>query len=229
MKNTTKKQNKHQQSSNYPSKRTSWAYFMQAIEPDSQEINAAFSDYHPHWVQVSQMNTCTALRFTSTRESLHITREQCAAYLRVTLKTVYRWESGETPVPFVAYELLRLVAKSIYAKVVHTDWDGWFISETGKLVSPDVGGEGFTPGQLNVLLFQRSEAETLRINVTELQAQLDSAQAENTKLRQMYVAQGVVDELASMQETITELMTRIATAKIIPFSNESTHLKEKTA
>ena len=62
-----------------------------------------------------------------------------------------------------------------------------------------------------------------------MQAQLNEAQAENTRLRQMYVAQGVVEELATMQETITDLMARIATAKIIPFSTNSNQLKEKTA
>ena len=163
------------------------------------------------------------------RESLHITQEECAAFLRVSPRTLSRWENGSSPVPFVAVELLRLVLTSIYARVSHKSWDGWFISDTGNLVSPDVGGEGFTPGQLNVLAFQRGEAPELRIENERLQSLMDEAQAENTKLRQMYVAQGVVDELAAMQETISGLMSRIATARIIPFTAPTEELREKTA
>jgi DNA-binding transcriptional regulator YiaG len=212
-----------------PSEKTNWAYWMQAIEPSSQEINEAFPGTHPQWVQLSQLRETSPANFTGMRESLEITPEQCAAYLRVSPRTVYRWENGSSPVPFVAVELLRLVLNSVYAKVSHKSWDGWFISETGSLMSPDVGGEGFTPQQLNVLSFQRGEAPELRSENERLQALLDEAQAENTKLRQMYVAQGVVDELAAMQETISGLMSRIATARIIPFTAPINQLREKTA
>jgi len=229
MKNTTKKPVKHQQSNNYPSKHTSWAYWMQAIEPTSEEINEAFPGYHPQWVRLSQLRQVTGQNFKGMRDILQITPEQCAAYLRVSPGTVRRWEKGHASVPFTAFELLRMVTKSVHARVSHKNWDGWFISENGNLISPDVGGNGFTPVQLNILSFQRSEAVTLRIEIEAMQAQLNEAQAENTRLRQMYVAQGVVEELATMQETITDLMARIATAKIIPFSTNSNQLKEKTA
>jgi hypothetical protein len=45
----------------------------------------------------------------------------------------------------------------------------------------------------------------------------------------MFVAQGVVDELAAMQDTITDLMARIATAKVLPFPTAADQLLEKTA
>ncbi|MFA6972597.1 MAG: VC1465 family Xer recombination activation factor [Gallionella sp.] len=224
MKNTTKNSMTQQ-----PSDKTKWAYWMQAIEPTSEAINKAFPGYHPQWVQLSQQRDLSSANFTGMRESLHITQEQCAVYLRVSPRTVRRWENGSIPVSFSAFELLRMVLKSVHARVSHTNWDGWFVSETGNLVSPDVGGEGFTPEQLNVLSFQRGEAPELRIENARLQALLDEAQAENTKLRQMYVAQGVVDELAAMQETINGLMLRIATARIIPFEVASTQPKKKTA
>lgn len=118
---------------------------------------------------------------------------------------------------------------SMHARVSHKNWDGWFISETGNLMSPDVGSKGFTPEQLNVLSFQRAEAPALRVENARLKALLDETQAENTKLRQMYVAQGVVDELAAMQETISSLMSRIATARIIPFTAPIEQLREKIA
>lgn len=229
MKNITSKESCKKNMRHQPSKKTIWAYWMQAIEPTSEEINAAFPGYHPQWVQLSQLRARTSANFVGMRKNLHITVEQCAAYLRVTPKTVCRWENGEVQVPFAAFEVLRLVLRSVYARVSHSHWDGWFVSETGKLMSPDVGCEGFTPEQLNVLTFQRGEAPELRTENERLQALLDEAQAENTKLRQMYVAQGVVDELAAMQETISGLMSRIATARIIPFSAPIDQLREKTA
>jgi transcriptional regulator with XRE-family HTH domain len=225
MKNTTKKTRTHHQ----PSDKTSWAYWMQAIEPSSKAINEAFPGYHPQWVQLSQCFTVAPENFKHMRTILRMTPKQCAAYMRVSLRTLARWENGSAEIPFSAFELLRLVLESVRFKFTHADWDGWFVSETGNLMSPDVGGEGFSPGQLNVLSFQRGEAPELRIENARLQALLDEAQAENTKLRQMYVAHGVVDELAAMQETISGLMSRIATARIIPFSPATEYLKEKTA
>ncbi len=225
MKNTTKKTRAHHQ----PSHKTSWAYWMQAIEPSSKAINEAFPGYHPQWVQLSQGFTVDPESFKHMRTILRMTPKQCAAYMRVSLRTLDRWENGDTQIPFLAFELLRLVLESVRFKFTHAGWDGWFVSETGNLMSPDVGGEGFTPELLNVLSFQRGEAPELRIENARLQSLLDEAQAENTKLRQMYVAQGVVDELAAMQETIIGLMSRIATARIIPFSPAIEQLKEKTA
>lgn len=229
MKNITPKKSRKNNMRNQPSDKTRWAYWMQAIEPTSEEINEAFPGYHPQWVRLSQLRQVTGQNFKGMRDILQITPEQCAAYLRVSPGTVRRWENGHASVPFTAFELLRMVTKSVHARVSHKNWDGWFISENGSLISPDVGGNGFTPVQLNILSFQRGEAPQLRIENARLQALLDEAQAENTKLRQMYVAQGVVDELAAMQETISGLMSRIATARIIPFTAPTEQLREKTA
>lgn len=229
MKNITSKESCKKNMRSQPSEKTRWAYWMQAIEPTSEEINKAFPGYHPQWVRLSQLREVSAQNFKGMREFLQITVGQCAAYLRVSNQIIYMWENGHVSVPFTAFELLRMIANSLHARVSHKNWDGWFISETGSLVSPDVGGTGFTPEQLNVLSFQRGEAPELRIENARLQALLDEAQAENTKLRQMYVAQGVVDELAAMQETISGLMSRIATARIIPFTAPAEELREKTA
>jgi hypothetical protein len=111
----------------------------------------------------------------------------------------------------------------------HPAWDGWFIGAHGELNSPDVGGKGFTPDQLVWSTMTRNEAALLRNDVARLQAELDESNAENTRLRQLFVAQGVVDELASMQDTINGLMARIATAKVIPFPTAEVLPLEKTA
>lgn len=214
MKNTTSKKKKHTQ----PSEKTRWAYWMQAIEPTSEAINKAFPDYHPQWVQMSQRFTIKPESFVAMRKSLGLSCEQCAAYLRAGLSTLRKWEHGHTPVPFMAFELLRLISESVRFKMAHPDWDGWFVSENGALTSPDYGRNGFTPDQLNWLSFQRGEAEPLRKDVAMLQSQLDAAIAENTALREMFLDNGVTDEVAAMQDKINALMTRINTARVLPFA-----------
>ena len=225
MKNTTKKRKLHRQ----PSNKTQWAYWMQAIEPTSEAINKAFPDYHPQWVQLSQRCTISPESFISMREMLHMNREQCAAYLRVDRTCISKWEIGKTAVPFAAFELLRIIHESVHFKLSHPEWDGWFIGAHGELNSPDIGGKGFTPEQLIWSTMTRSEAALLRNDVKRLQAELDESNAENTKLRQLFVVQGVVEELAAMQDAINNLMARIATAKVIPFPAAADQLKERTA
>lgn len=225
MKNTTKKK----KARNSPSKLSRWAYMMQAIEPCSAEINEAFPDYHPQWLQTSQVCTVSAESFRLMLILLSLSESQCAAYLRINLGTVQKWQTGEEAVPFAVFELLRVILESVSFKTSHPEWDGWFISKNGVLLSGDCAKNGFTVDQLRWLSSQRVDSSNLKIEVDELKAQLQEAQDENTKLRQMYVSEGVVDELAAMGETISNLMTRIATARVIPFATPAVQLKEKTA
>ena len=216
----------------YPSKESRWAYYMQAIEPTSQALNDAFPGFHPQWLRLSQKIDISPGFFKSMRESLGLSVEQCAAYLRISKASIYNWEKGAVSIPFPAFELLRVIRESVSFKTSHPKWDGWFINERGVMHSPNIGGKGFTPEYLEWVSWQGTEAGKLRGEVSTLQAKLDKAVEENTNLRQMFVAHGVVDELAAMQETINDLMVRIATAKVLPFvapSIQVEQLKEKTA
>lgn len=227
MKNTTRKKKLH----NQPNEKTRWAYWMQAIEPNSEEINKAFPDYHPQWLQMSQRYTISPQNFKALRLSLGLTVTQCAAYLRADRSTLHKWEKGVSPVPFAEFELLRLVLESVRFKMAHPSWNGWFINDHGVLHSPDIGGKGFTPEQLVWSSMTRSEAALLRNDVTKLQSQLDAAIAENTALREMFLSNGVTDEVAAMQEKVNALMTRINTARVIPFAptQDEPQLQEKIA
>lgn len=212
MKNNTRKRKTHG-----PSENTHWAYMMQAIEPKSQAINKMFPNYHPQWVQVSQKMTIGAANFTLLRMALGLSMEQCAAYLRVSTKSVYNWGNGFAHVPFAEFELLRLVLESVPFKLSHPEWDGWFMSKDGHLVSPYGGRRGYTPADLNMLTITMAESSRVSSEVKRLQGELDSAIAENTRLRQMFLSQGVVDELAAMQDKLSALMNSIGTAHVIPF------------
>ena len=232
MKNITKQKKPQNNYRAEPSYKTRWAYYMQAIEPTSEALNEAFPDYHPQWVQMSQMRSISPGMFNSFRQGLGMTRKQCAAYLRVAESTVIKWERGNRPVPFACFELLRVIQESVQFKMSHPEWDGWFISRNGLLVTPDLGGNQgtFTPERLNWLSVNSSEAALLRNEVKQLKEELGTAIAENTALRQMFLNNGVLDELASMQGNINSLMDRIGTARVIPFPlNSSEQLQEKVA
>lgn len=223
MKNTTKQNKLHKRHSD----NTRWAYFMQCIEPKSEAINTAFPDYHPQWVQLSQRLTIAPENFHHLRRSLGLSLKQCAAYLRVSGRTIAGWESGKSPVPFAEFELLRLILESPTFKISHTDWSGWFIDANGVLHSPDIGGKGFTPEQLVWLSMNRSEAALLRSDVARLQAELVQAGLENRQLRQMFLDNGVVDEVAAIQKKINGLMSRINTAHIYEFTPTPSTTKDQ--
>jgi len=217
MKNITRKKKWQKKLVPYPSDKTRWAYWMQAIEPKSEEINQTFPGYHPQWLQLSQRVAISLENFKMMRESLGLTVSQCGAYMRIDKSTIHKWEKGVIPIPFIAFELLRIIRDSVWFKMKHPNWDGWFINEHGVLHSPDIGGKGFTPEQLVWSAMTRSEAALMRNDVTKLQTQLDAAVAENTSLREMFLDNGITDEVATMQEKINSLMARINTARVIPF------------
>lgn len=225
MKNSTTKKTRKNNRRDYPSEKTQWAYWMQAIEPKSEALNKAFPGYHPQWVQMSQSREFTHGVFKACREFLGITQEQCAAYLRVTASTISRWENGTANIPFAAVEVLRLIPETVRFKMSNKEWDGWFISDKGVLVSPNIGGNGFTPEQLDWFAWQGTEASNLQREINRLQRELEAAHGENTRLRQMFVDQGVVDELHEMHGRMTELIQQIATAKIFQFNAIETATK----
>lgn len=211
------------------SEKTRWAYFMQAIEPKDEAINLAFPGYHPQWVAQSQVMTIAGENFHWMRRSMGLTVEQCAAYLRVAASTVRRWESGSDPVSFIAFELLRVISTTVFFKFSHHRWDGWFINQhDGALVSPDYVITA-TPEDINNFQHVQRKVSWLESESRKLKAEMAEMQAENTRLREMFVNQGVVDELATMQERMGALMARINTAEVLPFTKPERTKKEKAA
>ena len=214
MKNNTRQRKLHKQ----PSETTRWAYGMQAIEPISETINQAFPEYHPQWVMQSQRMAIDPENFCYLRKSLlHLSQQQCAAYLRVSQRTLRYWENGGVPIPFMAFELLRLVYESVNFRLSHPDWDGWFINCDGKLVSPDIGKLDFSPAQFNAVPRIHALKSSFEAENKRLHAELAEAIAENTRLRQVFLSQGVVDELTLMRDRLNSLVASIATAHVIPF------------
>lgn len=222
---------------NIPSKKSTWAYYMQAIEPRSEPISRAFPGHHPQWIMQSQKLTPGRENFIMLRRYvLGASVDQVAAYLRVDRSTVSRWESGTSTLPFMAFETLRLVSENAHARLSHQDWDGWFINGDGQLVSPDRGRLSVGPEELNAIPHRLAELASLKRENRQLRSDLEESLGENSTLRKLYVSSGIVDELASIQEAIAaqstrvnELMSRISTAKIIPFPGKTAEPQKKEA
>jgi len=191
----------------YPNNKTEWSYFMQAIEPSSTEINQAFPEYHPMWIIQSQRKSVSSENFRYMRENLlNMTRKQCAAYLRVTISTIQKWESKKEAIPFAMFEVLRLVYESVHFKVSHKDWQGWFIGDDGRLVSPDRGNLSFHPNELSFIrevhqvksMYERDN-EKLREENKALKNHLSRLHKENQ-------LNNFVDELENMETKLSEMM-----------------------
>ena len=71
------------------------------------------------------------------RYVLRMSQEQCAAYLGVSRHAVWQWETRRNPIPFMAYELLRLLSETMDFKMAHPEWEGWGVNRNGELSNPD--------------------------------------------------------------------------------------------
>lgn len=206
-----------------PGNKTRWAYWMQAIEPTDAEINRVFPNYHPLWVQHSRCLTVAGENFKHLRKHcINITQAQAATYLRVSVHDVRGWENGQQPVPFMAFELLRMVYESVASRLSHQKWDGWYIDSDGFMVSPDVGKLLIEPSDFIFYLRQREQIKTLEKQLAELKEQVAEKAAENTELRQQFQHGELAQELEAMQEKISNLLASIHTAEVIPFPTQST-------
>ena len=95
---------------------------------------------HPHFVWADPE------RFYIERVSAGLTQAQACVYLGVTRRTMHNWENGKTRIPFPAFKLIRMRARSI----VHVEgWEGWRYGRDGALVTPD--GRTFQPWELQNL------------------------------------------------------------------------------
>jgi DNA-binding transcriptional regulator YiaG len=206
----------------FPNKETQWSYFMQAIEPNSIEINVAFPEYHPMWVIQSQKKSVSADYFRFMREKLlSMTIKQCAAYLRVSMSLVKKWEGNQESIPFMAFELLRVVFESANFRLSHKDWRGWFIDQNGRLVSPDRGNLSFSIDELSfirethqVKAMYKTENSLLREEVESLRNEISELQVTNNHSL-------LLGELKEIEERLAELTQKVSNNKVVKIRTKS--------
>ena len=168
------------------------------------------------WASFAYHKNTGGFNFKVMRQNLGLTQTRCAEFLDVHRHTVQSWELGKLPVSRMAYYLLLLLSESRHFTITHTDWNGWHVARDGKLYGPDEK-YGFTAASLRAFWIEGQIARTAKRDAVELRERLNAATAENTQLRSLFVNQGVIDELGSMQERLSALMAQLNTAKVIPF------------
>lgn len=201
-----------------------WSYCMQGAVPEEIDagsldaLTKTFGNRHPQWLIASKpWKRITGAHFRELRILLRMTRQQCAAFLRLDPKTIERWETGKRAPAFAAFETLRLTLDSVYARSSHRAWDGWFMSRDGEWISPNVGKLAFKPWELEQWPQLLADISKLRFEKVRLVEELAEATAENTRLRKLYQAQGVTKELQRMHDRIGDLLAGINTAEIVEF------------
>ncbi len=206
----------------YPNKATQWSYFMQAIEPSSTEINAAFPEYHPMWVIQSQKKAVSAEYFRFMRDQLlSMTRKECAAYLRVTIRSVQKWETGNEAVPFMAFELLRVVFESSSFRLSNKDWQGWFIDSNGRLVSPNRGSLSFSPDELSFIRETHQVKSMYQQENKQLREEIEPLRAELAALKAADQHDRLIDELKAIESRLAEISASVSPNKVVQINNKT--------
>ncbi|MDP2821079.1 MAG: hypothetical protein Q8O52_00145 [Sulfuritalea sp.] len=174
----------------------------------------------PPWMeQAEEWPEITAARFVELRKlMLQLKAVQCAALLRVHVATVWRWESGEIPVPFAAYMALRLLLDVRYLPHQVKEWDGWKIInagvDVGMLYDSKKTGEMFSPSELRATRWVKGERDAWKTKAEKADARAAELEAENTRLRKLYREQGITRELRQMHERIGALLEGVGTADL---------------
>ena len=200
-------------------------------------IRTGHGEMHlPPWMEDATEWTCiTPARFREVRKlMLQLKVVQCAALLRVSSTTVWRWESGALPVPFAAYMALRLLLDVRYLPHQVKAWDGWKIinagPDVGKLCDSKNSGEMFSPPELRATRWVKGERDAWQRRAEKAEARAAELEAENTRLRQLFNEQGVTAELRQMQDKLTAMLNSIGTAEIIDYKPAATEQRlEKAA
>ena len=71
--------------------------------------------------------------FYHERRTAGLTRNEAAAFLGVTVRTIRNWENGAARIPYPAFKLIRMRAGGI---VQAPGWEGWRFGRGGALYSP---------------------------------------------------------------------------------------------
>ena len=195
---------------------------MQAIDPSSTEINECFPEYHPMWVIQSQKKSVSSEYFRFMREQwLCMTRKQCAAYLRATVLEIQKWETNKVTVPFMAFELLRLVYESANFRLSNKDWQGWFIDSNGRLVSPKRGSLSFSPDELSFIRETHQVKSMYQEENRQLRAEVEPLRAELAALKASNPHDVLLDELKAIGSNLAEITARVSPNKVVHISNKT--------
>lgn len=151
---------------------------------------------------------------------LLMSREQLAAVIRVTERTVSNWEEARSPIPFSMWWMMHTTLQDPVYFLTRPGFHDFYIEyEKGEALlcshkHPEIR-YSTTDLYFNRAVF--SELLSYKNKLTRADAAYAELEAENTRLREMYKTNAVTKELEFMHDHISQLMKRLNTADVIPF------------
>jgi len=151
---------------------------------------------------------------------LYMSPEQLAELVRVPVKTVLAWESGETPIPFSMWWVMHSTLQDPAVFLTRPGFHNFYIDYyDGEAVlcsrtHPDIR---YTVTELYTGKVALKGIEALHQQLEQQVRLNEELVAENTRLRQMAKTGAVAQELAAMQAHIADLLKRMNTADVLPF------------
>jgi len=186
-------------------------YPAQAFDSRVNAGNPNWAGFRPRWLMEAEKTVRIApVNFQHYRAHVHcMTLEQCAAFLRVDVASVSKWEAGLEPIFYAAYLALRMAAELQYLPHQIEEWATWKIIDAG----PHVGllhdsrtGEMFSMGEISTMRYAYAQASSILQENQKLKELIAGLQAETERLRGLRQIDGVTSELQAMQERLGTLL-----------------------
>jgi hypothetical protein len=206
-----------------------WNYAVQKADPPThpnadfmRELARAGKHYAPPWwiEATTARNLVPEDLLYWRRYVLYMTQEHAAAFFRVPVATIRKWEAGEEPIPYaVAYVLRNLPERDDVrlSRPGFHDWGVYTDPQTGvpKLFNRHWAVE-FSSAQLTFYAQAMQSLASVEADRDRLRAEVESLQSENNRLREMFKAGEITEELHAMRERLSAILARVNIADVVP-------------
>lgn len=185
-------------------------YPPQVFDKRVNPANPLWAGYRPRWLfEAEKAVRIGPESFRYFRAHVHcMTVAQCAAFLRVDMASIGKWEAGLEPIPYAAYATLRLADELQFLPHEIKEWADFEIIAAG----PDRGklldhrtGEMFSRDEITTIRYVYADAcRVLRENQS-LKRQVARLEERVVSLRDLRQVDSVALELQHMQERLRVL------------------------
>jgi hypothetical protein len=148
-------------------------------------------------------------------------REQLAAFIRVTERTVRNWETGVSEIPFSMWWMVHCTLQDPDYFLTRPGFHDFYVgfdhdTKQPVLCSYSYPDIRYSPTDLYVNRCALNEVITLRAKLEQKEQELADLTLENTRLRQLLKEGAVTDALEAMHAHIGDLLKRMHTADVLP-------------